>query len=357
MTLDATLLTLGAKTHQYGRVFLGDFEVHYPLISNNFLEGYTALLAEGSLDANTLFEIAQFDKDLLRRPDTLIPFDKHNHLLMLAAERLKCPHFGLALASKQGLSIFGPLAVMISSCATVGEALKIFSNHIALIVQTVELKLEQQGALAQLTISCNFDRVASTITFQDHALALAYDLVRIFCGSQWLPRAVYFQHGEPVNLTPYANFFHSPLGFNHPHLALVFDAAILDKPVDAEAKLLPQKLRRYLEKRHQDDLLKQVRHVIALTLPCDECQLKSVAHTIGYSARTLQRRLSELGTSFHLLVDAVRRTQATHYIEHPYYRLTDVAAMLGYSELSAFTRSFKRWFGVSPQHWKRQKQQ
>ncbi|MDN3638152.1 AraC family transcriptional regulator [Simiduia curdlanivorans] len=331
--------------------------MHYPLISNNFLEGYSELLAEGGIDANALFHKAQFDSHLLRWPDTLVPFDQHNHLLMLAAERLKCPHFGLALAARQGLSIFGPLAVMVSSCTTVGQALNIFSNHISLMVQTVELKLEQQGPLAQLTIVGHFDRVASTTTFQDHALALAYELVRIFCGSQWLPRAVYFQHQAPVDVKPYAHFFHSPIGFNHTHLALVFDAAILETSIDSDARLLPQKLRRYLEQRHQDDLLKQVRHVIALTLPCDECQIESVAHTIGYSKRTLQRRLSALDTSFQQLVEAVRRTQATHYIEHPYYRLTDISVLLGYSELSAFTRSFKRWFGVSPQRWKMTKRQ
>ncbi|BFM10016.1 AraC family transcriptional regulator [Simiduia litorea] len=330
--------------------------MHYPLISNNFLEGYPELLAEGGIDATMLFQKAQFDSQLLRWPDTLIPFDQHNHLLMLAAERLKCPHFGLVLAARQGLSIFGPLAIMVSNCATVGEALKIFTSHISLIVQTVELKLEQQGPLAQLGIHCHFDRVASTTTFQDHALSLAYELVRIFCGSQWLPRAVYFQHHEPSDVKPYASFFHSPIGFNHTHLALVFDAAILEKPIDADARLLPQKLRRYLEQRHKDDLLKQVRHVIALTLPCDECQLESVAHAIGYSKRTLQRRLGALDTNFQHLVEAVRRSQAKHYIEHPYYRLTDISALLGYSELSAFTRSFKRWFGLSPQRWKKNRQ-
>jgi len=50
----------------------------------------------------------------------------------------------------------------------------------------------------------------------------------------------------------------------------------------------------------------------------------------------------------------VRHQQAQIYLSFDNYRLTDVAALLGYSELSAFTRSFKRWFGLSPQKWRKE---
>lgn len=326
--------------------------MHYPLISNNFLEGYEDLIVEQGANPLALFQRAKLDPALLRWPDTLIPFDRHNQLLMLAAEALECPHFGLELARRQGLSIFGPLVSMINSQATVGAALDIFINHISVLVQTVELELLHRGDLIHFIIRGTFEKVSKTTTFQDHALALAYDLVRIFCGRQWLPRAAYFPHSAPKNVQPYANFFHCPLGFDHKELALVIDASLLEKTIDSEASLLPKKLRRYLEQRHHDDLLKQVKHVVALTLPTDECKLEAVAHTIGYSKRTLQRRLGELDTSFQEIVDSVRYAQAQHYLDHPYYRLTDIAAMLGYSELSAFSRSFKRWFGISPQAWK-----
>lgn len=323
--------------------------MHYPLISNNFLEGFVDLLKESNVDPGPLFIEEGFDANLLRHSDTLIPFDSHNNLLMKAAKKIACPHIGLELARRQGLSIFGPLATMTTTCKTVGEALTMFSNHIALVVQTVELRLVQQGDLVHFIITSDFKQVAATTTFQDHALALAYDLIKVFCGQQWLPRAAYLPHDPPKEVRPYTDFFHCPIGFNNAQLALVFDANILLRPVDRDAGQLPQKLRQYLEDRHQDDLLKQVKHVIALTLASDECSLKSVAHAIGYSKRTLQRRLNELGTSFQAVVDSVRYIQATSYLEHPYYRLTDISAMLGYSELSAFTRSFKRWFGVSPQ--------
>ena len=70
------------------------------------------------------------------------------------------------------------------------------------------------------------------------------------------------------------------------------------------------------------------------------------------SSRTIQNRLSEEHTSFQQLLEKVRRELAIGYLSKGGMQLTQVAYALGYSELSAFSRSFKRWFGISPQQWR-----
>lgn len=326
--------------------------MHYPLISQHFLTGLPELLAEHGVDPVPLYRRVGLDAALSDRRDSLIPFDRHNQLLLLAAEALNCPHLGLALARRQGLFIFGPLASLTRQCQTVGDALTLFSKHLSMVVQTVDIELIQQGQLAHLIVRGRFDQVARTVTFQDHALALAYDLIKVFCGTEWRPRAAYFAHAEPANLSPYTHFFRCPLGFDHSHLALVLDTELLGSPLHQDAAQFPTRLRQHLEQRHGADLLQQLREVIALTLATEECQLNAIAGAIGYSARTLQRRLHQQGTSFLGLQEAVRKQQAARYLRNDFYRATDVAAMLGFSELSAFTRSFKRWYGLGPQAWR-----
>ena len=49
----------------------------------------------------------------------------------------------------------------------------------------------------------------------------------------------------------------------------------------------------------------------------------------------------------------MRAGRAKEYLRNDYYRLADVAAMLGYADQACFTRSFQRWFGVSPRAWRR----
>ncbi len=70
------------------------------------------------------------------------------------------------------------------------------------------------------------------------------------------------------------------------------------------------------------------------------------------SPRTLQRRLREESTSFQDVVDSVREELARITMANPKYSLGEVAYLLGFSEISAFTRAFKRWTGMTPSRWR-----
>jgi len=77
-------------------------------------------------------------------------------------------------------------------------------------------------------------------------------------------------------------------------------------------------------------------------------RLEDIASSMNYSQRTLQRKLGEKNTSFSALLDSVRFNMANEYLKNSYYRQTDIALLLGYNSLSAFSRSYHRWCGVYP---------
>jgi AraC-like DNA-binding protein len=81
--------------------------------------------------------------------------------------------------------------------------------------------------------------------------------------------------------------------------------------------------------------------------------LEALAAANHLSVRTLQRRLSERDDSFQALLARTRYRLAKEYLRDPRLELTDVAALLGYSEHSAFTRAFRHWSGESPARWRR----
>jgi AraC-like DNA-binding protein len=74
---------------------------------------------------------------------------------------------------------------------------------------------------------------------------------------------------------------------------------------------------------------------------------------MGMSARTLQRQLKERGVDFKQLTDETRRRFAINYLKERKHTLTEVAFLLGYSEVSAFNRAFKRWTGSTPLEYRR----
>ena len=76
--------------------------------------------------------------------------------------------------------------------------------------------------------------------------------------------------------------------------------------------------------------------------------LEDVASNFNTTPRTLQRKLKEESVSFQLLADEARKTLALTYLKDGSFQGKEISFMLGYNELSAFTRTFKRWTGLTP---------
>ena len=66
------------------------------------------------------------------------------------------------------------------------------------------------------------------------------------------------------------------------------------------------------------------------------------------SHRVEKYRLREEGASFEKIKDDVRREWADSLLAQPSVSLSQIALMLDYADLSAFSRSSRRWFGEAP---------
>jgi len=96
------------------------------------------------------------------------------------------------------------------------------------------------------------------------------------------------------------------------------------------------------------DTSARVRRAILEALPDGEPAAPTIAKQLGMSERSLRRALANEGQSFSALVEAVRKERAARLIAEPSATLAEVAFSLGFSELSAFSRAFKRWYGRAP---------
>ncbi len=96
----------------------------------------------------------------------------------------------------------------------------------------------------------------------------------------------------------------------------------------------------------------QLEEAIFRLLSDDECNIDKVAEQMCMSRRTLQRRLADYSVSFSQLLDNVRRHYACQLLNQTSVSMNEVALTLGYSELAAFLRAFKRWYGISPSEYR-----
>ena len=108
----------------------------------------------------------------------------------------------------------------------------------------------------------------------------------------------------------------------------------------ASEPLRPENSKRSLSMR--------VSKLIRIQLERGKVGVETVAGQLNMSRYTLHKKLRQEGLTFAALLEQVRREQAITYMKDKSKPLVEIAEQLGFSELSAFSRAFKRWMGTSP---------
>ncbi|WP_230633764.1 helix-turn-helix transcriptional regulator [Alteromonas macleodii] len=96
-----------------------------------------------------------------------------------------------------------------------------------------------------------------------------------------------------------------------------------------------------------------VKSLIAQTLSTGEITLHDVANMVGISSSAVKKRLKKENCTFSDLLIDVRLNVAKRLLIQPDIPLTNIAAMLGYSEASSFSRAFNALEQQSPREWRK----
>ena len=323
-----------------------------PLIRSSLLTEFPALVRDLGGPLDEILDEAGLSLEQIDQPTLLIPFDKQIRLLQLAAKHSDCEEFALELSRRQDMAIFGALSILAMQAGTVRQGLLMFGRHLHYSVQAVELRIREREDLAFLAVDSPFDVAADSDQFWDHAVALLCGLTRMVCGPDWAPRSAFLRRPEPRNAQLYSRYFRAPVAFGSDASGLVFPQDVLDQPVSGSITTVPVQLQRYLRTSFAGDILEQVRRVINSLLTSQDCNSGTVAQCMGLSKRTLQRRLRDQHTTFQQQLDQVRSELAISYLQESQFSLTDISELLGFSESGVFTRSFQRWFGLTPSQWR-----
>ena len=80
-----------------------------------------------------------------------------------------------------------------------------------------------------------------------------------------------------------------------------------------------------------------------------EITLETIACKAGYSKEYFSKRFKEIvGENFKTFLDYVRTSEAQRMLTHENLTVSEVAERVGYSNLSSFSRAFKRVKGYPP---------
>jgi AraC-like DNA-binding protein len=257
----------------------------------------------------------------------------------------------LRLAKRQrSTGILGPLDVAMRNSQTLGDAFRYCAEHVHAYCTGTRLALvtDTEEGRWILRFEILLDRIPNQSQAVEHALLVTHFNAITMSAGNARTREIWLTH-EPLSpLTTYHHHFGAPVYFAQPYNAIVLDAADKTLPVVGRNEQLYELATNFIDYQFPspDSLIgTKVRSLLSCDFAMD---YREAAAALGMHPRTLQRRLREEGTRLDLIKDEVRREAAFRFLVQTRTPLIRIATMLGYSELSAFSRSCQRWFHCSP---------
>ena len=310
------------------------------------------ILEAQNQDPASVFKKVQLDHDLMYQPGARYPLNKIAELWKEMERRVTDPCFGLTAAAPECWhpSYFGTLGYAMLVSTSLRIALERLIRFHRVISEAHFGKLYEDKEAGTLVFALTYINEIPYIQAQeDAALAWIMSILRMNFQDDIAAVSVNLTHSCPEGAGKYYEFFKSPVKFDSPVSSLALSLDIVDNILpsrnDELALFDDQIMTKYLTALDQEDLLAKVRKAIIEHLPSGDATVDNIAFELGYSARTFQRLLQQEGATFIALLNEIRMEIAEHYVRDKNRDLTEVAFLLGFAELSTFSRSFKRWTG------------
>jgi len=322
------------------------------------------LLRERGVDVEALFAQVGLPLAAFDHPDHVIPFAKLCQLGKLAADRTGLADLGLRTCLSTRIGALGPLGYLVANSDSVGAGLMCLQTYLHLHDEgAVPFVLVEDG-IAFFGYEVLEPGLAGADQIAFGAMAIACNMLRDLCGEGFALREVTFAFRAPRDTSLFRAHFAAPVGFNAVRTALAFDAAFLERPivaflerpiVGADAilrEVLMSQVWKIARVESGEVVKDRIKRVMRTLLANGRFSQPEVAKAFGMNRRTLARRLQISGATFRDLLAEARFEAACGLLQGSAAPLEDIALRLGYSDVTAFTRAFRRWAGTSPAAWR-----
>lgn len=315
------------------------------------------VLREHGVDPSAALAAAGIDPTKLQDPHSTVSFTAMGRLAALCVALTGCQHFGLLVGAREGLQALGLIGFLAQHSPDVGTGLRNLVAHLHHYQRGAVTTLWIEDEVARLGFDIYMPQVEGQDQIYDGAIALYTNILRALCGPGWRPTEVDFAHGDPADIRPYRRFFGAPLRFDAGRTCIAFPAPWLTQPVPGAEPILYQILLRQVDALTEGagaGFAAALRGIVRTLLVSRRCSIDAAAGLFGIHRRTLHRRLKREDVTFDALVEEVRADLARELLATRHTPLSEVATRLGYGDVSAFSRAFRRWFGTTPARWRRE---
>jgi AraC-like DNA-binding protein len=297
------------------------------------------------------------DEALLTEEDQRLPLSIYQKIWELAVTKSQKPELGLCIAQQESYEDLGLVAHVVLNSKTIGEGMKQYIRLFSVVNEAIELEFEESPKQAQLKfIYKNSDYY--NVSDMERTLAIAVNRTAKATGIDTMVYAVHFQHSKPAYAEKYKELFNCKVLFDQPYCEVVFDLKLLHLKPKRRNPHMRMAMLNYANQTMSRLFKRSISHKVKRLIEKNICDgsfdAEMVSNQLNMSRQTMYRKLKNDGASYSELVDQVRQDKAFFLLKQSQLPLTVIAYDLGFSELSAFTRAFKRWTGKNPAEYRKQ---
>ena len=277
----------------------------------------------------------------------------YQHVLRLLQDET----FGAVGSELVAPGAFRMMCYCIISCQNLGQAIQRASEfYRTFFDERSQLTANFSDRVARVGYRTRIRPDRTQIAAADaYGLSVWHRFFGWLCGRPIELRRVDFTGGAPDHPHRYEELFGCPLYYHQPHDLLYFDSECLTWPVVHTEHSLREFLRTapyqllIMDRApDSDNLSAQVKAMIGHDFREGFPGFETISGALNMSAPTLRRRLKREGTTFQQLKDNARCEAAKLCLHRPELSINEVALEMGFTDPSAFHRSFKKWTGLTP---------
>lgn len=310
------------------------------------------LIERHGLDSKSFMQQLGIDAHTIPDPQTRLSTNLADAYFAKAIELIDDPAFALRVSECWHPSNLGALGFAWLSSASLQEGLERLARYSQILGQKAAFRCVSTANSTRFIHHNHRADSAITHAVTDFSLALIVDMCRKNAGDTFHPNKVRLSRPKPLDATPYTTYFACDVVFDADENSIEIDRKTATAPLPTSnlelAATLDSILSKQLASLDKINTVARCKHYFLMELTSGEPTEQALANALGMSLRSLQRKLSDEGTSYSRVFDEVRHELAQNYLSRSHCSVNEITFLLGYSEQSAFTRAFKRWNGKSP---------
>jgi AraC-like DNA-binding protein len=324
-----------------------------PSASGGIARMVYARLRERGIPATPLLSKAGLSVEQIDDRGARLKVRSQIRFLELAADALQDDLLGFHLARDYDLREIGLLYYVMASSEVLNDALQKVARYSGITNEGVSVKFRAGKEAAIVLDYVGVERRSDCHQIEFWLLSLVR-LCRQLTNRRLIPSRIRLVHRRRKTPAEFRSLLGCEIEFGSGVDEVVFPGAVTRMPISSADSHLNEILMKYCEEAlvHRvsapTTLRASVENAMAPLLPHGNANAVAIARRIGMSHRTLARRLSLEGLTFSEIAEELKGDLARHYLRDSDLPVSQIAWLLGYGEISAFTRAFRRWTGKTP---------